>query len=128
MARNVFLSFAMEDQQLANAFRAQAKNSRSDLEFRDYSVKEPFERAWKTNVERLIRRCSATACLVGRDTWRSDAVNWEIRKSARLGKQVIAVRLGPDIRRFPAALRELGITPVPWEIDAIMNELDGARV
>ena len=32
MARNVFLSFAMEDQLLANAFRAQAKSSRSDLE------------------------------------------------------------------------------------------------
>lgn len=128
MARNVFLSFAMEDQQLANAFRAQAKSSRSDLEFRDYSVKEPFEYAWKTNVERLLRLCSATICLVGRDTHLSDAVNWELRKSAELGNQLIAVRLGPDIAWFPTAIAELGIRTVPWDIDAIMSELDGARV
>ena len=127
MARNVFLSFAMEDQRLANAFRAQARGGRSGLEFRDYSVKEPFERAWKTNAERLIRRCSATICLVGADTWRSDAVNWEVRTSASLGKQLIAVRLGPDVRRLPAALRELGVAPVPWDIEAIMSELDGVR-
>ena len=128
MARNVFLSFAMEDQRLANAFRAQAKSSRSDLELRDYSVKEPFDYAWKTSVERLLRLCSATICLIGKTTYQSDAVDWEIRKSAELGKQLIAVRLGPDIARFPAALRELRITTVPWDIDAIMSQLDGVRV
>ncbi len=124
MARNVFLSFAMEDQRLANAFRVQATNSRSDLEFRDYSVKEAFEHAWKTNVERLIRMCSATVCLVGESTWRSDAVDWEIRKSNQLGKRLIAVRLGPDVR-LPTALGELGVTVVPWDIEAIMRELGG---
>ena len=127
MARNVFLSFAMEDHRYANAFRGMARSSRSDLEFRDYSVKEPFERAWKTNVERLIRMCSATICLVGETTWRSEAVNWEIKKSDALGKRVIAVRLAPDIRRLPSALGELGVAPVPWEIDAIMSELEGVR-
>ena len=124
MARNVFLSFAMEDQQLARAFRAQAKSSRSALEFRDYSVKEPFERAWKTNVERLLRMCSATICLVGSSTWRSEAVNWEIRKSSKLGKRVVAVKLAPGVKRHPAALKELGVRPVPWKIDAIMREID----
>ena len=123
MARNVFLSFAMEDQGLASAFRAQARSDRSDLEFRDYSVKEPFEQAWKTNVERLIRRCSATICLVGESTWSSDAVDWEIRKSDELGKKLVAVRLDPGVRRHPRALRELGVAVVPWDIGAIMREL-----
>jgi len=127
VARNVFLSFAMDDQQSANAFRAQARNGQSDLEFRDYSVKEPFERAWKTNVERLIRRCSATICLVGESTWSSDAVDWEIRKSEELGKKLVAVRLGPDVRRHPRALRDLGIAVVPWDIEAIMRELGGVQ-
>lgn len=127
MARNVFLSFAMEDQGLANAFRAQARSGRSDLEFRDYSVKEPFERAWKTNVERLIRRCSATICLVGESTWTSDAVDWEIRKSDELGKKLVAVGLGPDVKRHPRALRELSIAVVPWDIEAIMHELGGVK-
>ena len=127
MARNVFLSFAMEDRASVNLFRAQAKNSRSGLVFRDYSVKEPFERAWKTNAERLIGMCSATICLVGPSTWRSSAVDWEIRKSAKLGKRLLAVRLAPGIKRRPAALAELGVRTVPWKIDAIMRELGAAR-
>ena len=127
MARNVFLSFAMEDRNLVNLFRGQAKSSRSDLVFRDYSVKEPFERAWKTNAGRLIEMCSATICLVGPSTWRSDAVDWEIRKSAELGKRLLAVNLKPGIKRRPAALKELGVPTVPWNADAIMRALDRAR-
>lgn len=123
MERNVFLSFAMEDQRLVNTFRAQVRNDRSDLKFRDYSVKEPFEREWKRNVERLIRRCSATICLIGESTWSSDAVDWEIRKSEELGKRLIAVQLGPDVQRHPTALRDLDIAVVPWDIEAIMYEL-----
>lgn len=127
MARNVFLSFAMEDRDLVNLFRGQAKSSRSDIVFRDYSVKEPFERAWKTNAGRLIGMCSATICLVGPSTWRSDAVDWEIRKSAELGKRLLAVNLTPGIKRRPAALRELGVPTVEWNADAIMRELGAAR-
>ena len=127
MARNVFLSFAMEDRNLVNLFRGQAKSSRSDIVFRDYSVKEPFERAWKTNAGRLIGMCSATICLVGPSTWRSDAVDWEIRKSAELGKRLLAVNLKPGIKRRPTALKELGVPTVPWNADAIMRALDRAR-
>ena len=127
MARNVFLSFAMEDRNLVNLFRGQAKSSRSDLVFRDYSVKEPFERAWKTNAGRLIGMCSATICLVGPSTWQSSAVDWEIRKSAELGKRLLAVNLKPGIKPRPAALKELGVPTVQWKIDAIMRALDRAR-
>ena len=55
MARTVFLSFAAEDQWLAHALRRQAESRSSALEFRDYAVSEPFERARRINVERLIR-------------------------------------------------------------------------
>ena len=125
--RNVFLSFAMEDQLLANAFRAQAQSGGSNLKFRDYSVKEQFERAWKLNVEQLIRRCSATICLIGESTWSSDAVDWEIRKSDELGKRLIAVRLGPEVRRHPMAVHELGVQVVPWDIEAVVRELGGVK-
>ncbi len=128
MTLNVFLSFAMEDQPLSNTFREQVVSSPFDLECRDYAVKESFENAWRANVERLLRMCSATICLVGKNTYRSDAVNWEVRKSAELGNDVIAVWLRDDIQRFPAALEELGVAPIPWQIDAIMRKLSGVTV
>ena len=42
MARRVFLSFVVEDLDLVNLFRGQAKNKKNDLEFSDYSVKIQF--------------------------------------------------------------------------------------
>lgn len=126
MARTVFLSFAAEDQWLANALRTEAEHRGGGLEFRDSAVWEPFGRARRAHVERLLRACSATICLVGKTTWRSDAVNWEIRKSRQLGKRVVAVRLSPEVSRFPEALIKPGVTVLPRDIEQVARALGAA--
>jgi hypothetical protein len=114
ITRNVFLSFAMEDKPLVELFRGQAKSPASRVEFRDHPVKEPFDRAWKSNVEALIRQCSMTICLIGKETYKSEAVDWELRKSAELGKRIVAVFLRGSNVPLPPALIELGIRPDGW--------------
>lgn len=113
----------MEHKPLVELFRDQAVGSRSGLVFRDYSIKEPVEGAWKAQAERLIRKSSVTICLVGKDTWRSEPVNWEIRKSAELGKRIMAVYLQSHAVRTPPALLEAGIAPMPWDVEAIVDRL-----
>ena len=125
MGPSVFLSFAMEDKPLVELFRGQARNSRSALTFRDYSIKEPLDVAWKRHAERLIRASTATLCLLGTATWRSEPVDWEIRKSAHLDKRVLAVFLRATTVRVPPALREIGVTPMPWSVSAIERSLHG---
>jgi hypothetical protein len=120
---NVFLSFSMEDKDLVELFRGQAKNKRLDLEFRDYSIKEPFDYQWKTNCERVMRMCSATMVLIGRDTHKSSAVDWEINKTIELGKGLMAVRLLPTSVTVPASLTKFKVTPVSWNFEAIMSGL-----
>ncbi|MCE2486105.1 MAG: TIR domain-containing protein [Desulfurellaceae bacterium] len=93
--------------------------------FRDYSIKETFEHAWKTNAERLIRACSVTVCLIGKTTHRSKAVDWEIRKSVELDKYIMAVSLEPTVPRVPPALAALNVAPLPWDIERIVGELNG---
>ena len=102
--RDVFLSFSTEDKGLVDLFRSQARDRQAALVFRDYSIKETFEHAWKTNAERLIRACSVTLCLIGGTTYRSEAVDWEIRKSVELA---------------------LNVAPLPWDIERIVGELNG---
>lgn len=119
----VFLSFSTEHQRLVEAFRDQAKHRDSGLLFRDYSIKEPVPGAWRREAERLIRDSAVTICLVGDSTWRSKPVDWEIRKSAELGKRVLAVYLQSNAVRTPPALLELGVTPLPWDVGAIVNRL-----
>lgn len=95
--------------------------------FRDYSIKEPVEGAWKIQAERLIRASTATICLVGDTTWQSEPVDWEIRRSAELGKRVLAVYLQSKDVPVPVALSEMGVAPIPWNFDTVMEVLDDER-
>ncbi len=97
------------------------------LQFRDYSTENPEEGAWKTEAERLIRESSATICFVGEGTWRSDPVNWEIKKSAELGNKVLAVYIESDGVPTPPALLEIGAVPMQWDLESIVDRLCNER-
>lgn len=120
----VFLSFSIEHKPLVEKFRDQARDSDSALNFRDYSIKEPVRGAWRKYAERLIRESSVTICLVGESTWRSEPVNWEVRKSADLGKQILAVYLQSSAVRTPPALVDIGVKPMPWDVGKIVKSLN----
>jgi len=117
--RNVFISFASEDLDYVNLLRGQAKNEDSDLEFNDWSLKEPFnsDRAEyiRRGIRERIRQSSVTLVFVSEHTAASEWVDWEIRESHRLGKSVIAMYQGqspPTV--LPRALGELGVKPIQW--------------
>lgn len=119
----VFLSFSIMHKPLVELFRHQATDSRHGLVFQDYSIKEPVEGAWKIHAERLIRRSNVTLCLIGEGTWRSEPVNWEVRKSAELGNRILGVYLGSNAVRTPKALQEVGAIAMPWDFERIMDRL-----
>ena len=120
---DLFLSFASEHEALVDVFRGHAQGRLSLLSFNDASMPSRAAEAWQHNAERLIRSCRATLCLVGDTTYMSEPVNWEIRKSVDLGKRVLAVYLQPTAS-VPVALSEIGVRPLPWDVDVIMDELN----
>lgn len=97
--RNVFISFKLEDEAQVNLFRHQAREGLG-VEFRDYSVKEPFDEKWKTNCKERISQTSAVVIFVGPETAQSEPVKWEIEEAYRQNKKVIAVRIYKD-RNYP---------------------------
>lgn len=117
--KNVFISFAMEDETTVNALRASTKNPKSQIEFNDWSVKEPIdsERAAyiKQKIVDRISHCSATVVFLSDNTARSPWVAWEIEESVRQGKRVIGVYpkdLKPD--SYPLAVKKYRIKCVVW--------------
>lgn len=127
---NVFISFASEDLNEVNLLRAQAKNDRSELEFNDWSLREPFDsnRAEyiKRGIRERIRQASLTVVYVSEHTPSSKWVDWEIRESLALGKRVIATHKGDSPpSRLPQAIVEYGIQVIPWSrlADAINKQL-----
>ena len=119
---DLFLSFASEHTALVEAFRRQATSRLSLLSFDDCSTSTVTGSAWKHHAEELIRSCRATLCLVGSSTYQSGPVDWEIRKSIDLGKRVLAVYLEPTTI-LPAALLEIGISPLPLIVDVVLEQL-----
>ena len=119
---DLFLSFASEDEALVDLFREHAKDRLSLLSFNDRPMSATSDGGWKYYAEHLIRSCNATLCLIGPSTYQSEPVDWEIRKSVDLGKPVLAVCLEPTTL-LPAALVEIGISPLPLNVDAVLDQL-----
>jgi DNA-directed RNA polymerase subunit L len=123
----VFISFHVDDENQVNLLRHQGKNS-DQLEFTDYSVKEPFDEKWKTQCTERIKQSSVVIVAIGEKTHEREAVDWEIRKAHELGKTVIGMRIYSDKNhKIPPAMREYRDQVVPWNLETIQSELDKAR-
>ena len=123
--RNVFISFNMDDEDQVNLLRHQAKDNEFGLQFRDYSVKEPFDEKWKTNCKERISQTSALICIIGEETAQREAVIWEINEAYRQGKKVIGVRIYNDENhRIPKPLLEHNAPIVDWNLARIAKLLE----
>jgi hypothetical protein len=116
---NVFISFASEDLSDVNMLRGQAKNQNSDIEFNDWSLKEPFDSEKadyiKRGIRERIRQCSVTVVYVSDTTAGSKWVDWEIRESISMGKGVVAMHKGDTSPgRLPKAVTDNKVPVVPW--------------
>jgi hypothetical protein len=126
--QNLFISFATEDLADVNLLRGQAKNASSELDFNDWSLKEPFnsDRAEyiRAGIRDRIRQSSVTLVYVSDATHGSEWVDWEIRESVKLGKRVVAMYKGDSPpAKLPAALVDNGIKSIPWTHDGLMDAL-----
>lgn len=133
MKRNIFLTFDSNDMNLVNLFRGQAKNKNSDLDFSDYSVKDPFDSTRaeyiKQQIRALLEKVSVTICLIGYETHKSRWVDWELRESARLGKGLVGVRLHSSWQDLtPKALSDNQLQPIDWDIDKVVRAIEASAV
>jgi len=129
--RNVFLSFCYEDIDEVNLLRGQAKNEDSNLEFNDWSLREPFDSQnaeyIRRGIRERIRQASVTMVYLSNHTASSKWVDWEIRQSIELGKGVIGVYKGdapPSV--LPAACREFAVKLVPWKHHHLSKAIEQA--
>jgi hypothetical protein len=129
--KNIFISFAYEDKNEVELLRGQAKNANSDLNFRDYSVKVPYDSEQaeyiRMRIRERIRACSVAVVYLSEHSATSKWVNWEIAEATRLGKGVVGMYKGTTPpRHLPPAIRECGAEVVPWSHQAMMAAIKRA--
>lgn len=126
--RNVFISFAYEDLADVNLLRGQAKSQSNDLEFNDWSLREPFDSKRadyiRAGITDRISKSSATVVYLSNATANSKWVNWEIEKSVELGKKVVGVyKKGSKPSRVCPAIKKHGIKMIPWTHAGLIKAL-----
>lgn len=130
--RHVFISFANEDIDKINLLRAQSKNENTDLDFSDYSVKEPYNSANAEYIKRKIadqiNLCSVTLVYLSPDSMNSKWVSWEISKSKELGKGVIGVyKDNENPIDIPTGIRSKLDSIIRWNHQEIMQAIEKAN-
>lgn len=131
VSRHVFISFAYEDVNEVNLLRGQAKNDHADLQFDDYSVKEPFDSKNADYIKRQIRekidKASVTLVYLSNSSAKSKWVNWEIEESIKRGKGVVGVFKGDTPPKFlPTAVKENSIKVVKWSHSDLTKAMEEA--
>ena len=111
---NLFVSHKGEDEKKIDAFKKLMEKKGYD--FRDSSIRESEpNRAKNENYIKseilapAIKWAGTLVVLIGKDTHKSDWVNWEINYAMEHGKRIIGVFLnGEADAKLPEALKEFG--------------------
>jgi len=118
----VFVSHHSKDEYAKRLLQAQSNNKNMDIQFSDQSVNKPFNEKWKTKTKKRIENSSTTIIMVGKDTHRRPAVQWEIEQSRKAGNKIIAVQIHKDKHhRLPQGIRKN--EEMKWKIDQLSKRI-----
>ncbi|ETD11815.1 MULTISPECIES: TIR domain-containing protein [Streptococcus] len=124
--KRIFISFAIEDENLRDFLRGQSRNTNSPFEFVDMSVKQPWDSQWKTKCRTRIRGCDGMISIITRNTKKADGQIWEMNCAIDEGIPLLAIYGNKD--HIGATIpNECGYLPVVdwnWEkISAWIKQL-----
>lgn len=118
-----FISFEMEDKWARDFLVQQAKDKNNEIEFYDYSVKDPFDSKWKTECKKRIALTKGTIVLIGETTSKSEAVLWEIAETNRQDHYMFGIQINKDkTHTTPSGLPSKNV--IRWNFDQIVKWLN----
>ena len=122
MAR-IFISFAVEDKEYRDLLRGQSLNTKSPFTYTDFSVKEAWDRQWKTNCRARIKGCDGVIALISKRTRLADGAKWEMQCASEEGIPMIGVHIHKDDKgQIPSELQ--GKRVINWTWQGITNFID----
>ena len=122
MPPRAFVSFQMEDKWARDFLVQHAKDKRNDIAFVDYSVQNPFDSAWKTNARARIAQTRGTIVLIGKTTYLSEAVKWEIEETASQDHYMFGIQINSkETHPIPNGLPAKNV--IRWDFDQMIKWL-----
>lgn len=130
--KNIFVSHQHNDADKIEALKNLI--GKHGVNMRDSSI---YENKLKNNAknEQYIKQelikpqmnwAGTVVVLIGKDTAKSDYVNWEIKTAAEMGKRIVGVYLqGAKNENVPQELEEYGHALVGWNGEKIVEAIEG---
>lgn len=130
--KNIFVSHQHNDADKIEALKKLI--GKHGINMRDSSI---YEKKLKNNAknEQYIKQelikpqmqwAGTVVVLIGKDTAKSDYVNWEIKTAAEMGKRIVGVYLqGAREEDVPSELIEHGNNLVGWNGEKIVKAING---
>ena len=124
--KRIFISFAIENENLRDFLRGQSRNTNSPFEFVDMSVKQPWDSQWKTKCRTRIRGCDGMISIITRNTKKADGQIWEMNCAIDEGIPLLAIYGNKDhiSATIPNECGHLPVVDWNWEkISAWIKQL-----
>lgn len=130
--KNIFVSHQHNDADKIEGFKSLI--GKHGINMRDSSI---YESKLKNDAknEQYIKQelikpqmqwAGTVVVLIGKDTAKSDYVNWEIKTAAEMGKRIVGVYLqGAKEEDIPSELIEHGNNLVGWNGEKIVRAING---
>jgi hypothetical protein len=139
MARKIFISYQHEDQMKAKGFNLLRWNKNVEVEFVGRHLLDPVdsqnEQYIRSKICEQLHGTSVTVVLIGKQTYDSDWVQYEIQRSLEKDNPngVLAIRLDEDAP-LPAdstvgkTLKEAGAEVIGWDPDKFGDAIERAAL
>ena len=126
---SVYISFQYdEDRRYRDLLRAMNANRRFTLDFHDggivRAVRSEDEARVRAVITHRIKQVDATLVIIGRRTYLSDWVDFEIKRSIEHGVQLVALKLDRSYTTPPALYGQNAIWVYGFVHDKITDALD----
>lgn len=117
MNKRIFISFAIEDEDLRTMLVGQARNKQSPFEFVDMSVKKPWDSEWKKNCRTKIKGCDGMIIIVTSKTKNAAGQLWEVlcAKEEKIPRKGIWGYSDDKPKYLPEELNGVQIVNWTWE-------------
>ena len=129
--KKVFISYDYDnDRDYKNLLIAWSKNSDFDFfvndQSTDISINSTDSAVVKRAISTAINGSTYFLCLVGKQTYKSPWVDWEIKKAIELGKRLVVVKIDMGNTTPPALLNRKASWAMSFTFDGIKKALDNA--
>jgi hypothetical protein len=92
-AKRIFIAFAVEDKKYRDLLRGQSRLGNCPIAYTDFSVRQPWDNAWKTRCRQRIKSCDGVIALLSSNVRKATGARWEINCAVHDGVPVLGVHI-----------------------------------